>query len=303
MTGAGASGTVACIAECMIELAPAGAGLYRRGFAGDTFNTAWYLRALLPPDWQVNYVTAVGADAVSDEFMAFLAADCIGTDHISRISDRTMGLYMIAVRQGERSFSYWRAQSAARLLARDPAALTAALAGVRLACFSGITLAILSAEHRANLLEALRAVRARGDIVAFDPNIRTALWPDAGEMRAILMRGHGVASISLPTHDDEVAAFGDACEQATLERIAAAGPVEVVLKNGPDAAWCLVGGATQAVPALPGPAPVDTTGAGDSFNAAYLAARLTGKDPVQALQDGHALARRVIGQPGALIRL
>ena len=111
------TGSFLALGECMVELAQTGDNLYRRGFAGDTFNTAWYARRLLPADWQVSYGTCLGKDAVSDEMLAFFDAQRINTDSVRRLNDRTVGLYMISLNAGERSFSYWRSQSAARLLA------------------------------------------------------------------------------------------------------------------------------------------------------------------------------------------
>ncbi len=107
------------LGECMVELSNAGDGLYRRGFAGDTFNTAWYMRRLLPQDWTVGYATCVGTDAISDAMLAFLAGEGIDVSAIRRVPDRTVGLYMITTENGERSFSYWRGESAARTLGDD----------------------------------------------------------------------------------------------------------------------------------------------------------------------------------------
>jgi len=118
------------IGECMIEMAPAGgADLFRMAFSGDTFNTAWYAQRLLPKDWRVDYVTAVGTDPVSDRMVGFIAEAGIGTGHIARVPDRGVGLYLISLDRGERSFTYWRSHSAARLLAENERRLDAALDG------------------------------------------------------------------------------------------------------------------------------------------------------------------------------
>ena len=92
---------VVCIGECMVELAPAGDGLLRQGFAGDSFNTAWYLRQLRP-DWVVDYVSRVGVDAISGAMLDFMAGAGIGTAHVARVADRTVGLYLITLNKGER---------------------------------------------------------------------------------------------------------------------------------------------------------------------------------------------------------
>ena len=102
------------LGECMVEIAPAEGGLSRVGFAGDTFNTAWYARQLLPEEWTVSYGSCIGSDAISDEMASYMQSHGVDTSTLRRFSDRTVGLYMISLQDGERSFSYWRGQSAAR---------------------------------------------------------------------------------------------------------------------------------------------------------------------------------------------
>ncbi|CAM5523169.1 hypothetical protein FALB51S_04080 [Frigidibacter albus] len=146
------------IGEAMVEMSRADQpGLWRMGIAGDTLNTAWYLRRLLGTGWQVGYLTRIGTGEFSQQLLDFLAAEGLDATHVRRETDAEIGLYAISLKNGERSFAYWRGQSAAKRLADDPAALAAALAGCGMAYLSGITLAILPPEGRQALLEALQA--------------------------------------------------------------------------------------------------------------------------------------------------
>lgn len=293
---------VVSLGECMVELAPEADGRLVMGFAGDTFNTAWYLRRSLPATWTVDYATALGDDAVSDRMADFFTAEGIGTTHIRRIPGTSVGLYLISLTNGERSFSYWRSASAARRLAEDPAALDQALSGANLAYISGITLAILPPDHRQTLLTALARAKAKGTTLAFDPNMRPRLWPDLDTMRTTILHAAGGMDIVLPSHDEEALHCGDADPAATARRYANAGAAHVVVKNG--AGEMLVWDGTTETRFQPPKAPevIDSTAAGDSFNAGFLAARLTGESLQTALSQGAALARRVIGARGALIR-
>ena len=293
---------IVAIGECMVEMAPTDSpGTYRMGFAGDTMNTAWYLRRLLGPAHAVDYLTAVGTDAVSDDMVAFLGQAGLGTGHILRRADRTVGLYLIRLTDGERSFGYWRGQSAARTLAADGATLARALSGAEVAYLSGITLAILPASGRQTLMDALAAFRSNGGLIVFDPNLRPALWASADAMRAAVMRAAGLSQVVLPSHEDEATWFGDSDPLATADRYAAAGADCVVVKNGPGQIVTHQNGQTARHSPVPADRVIDTTAAGDSFNAGYLAARLEGADIGTAVVRAATLAARVIGQRGALV--
>jgi 2-dehydro-3-deoxygluconokinase len=290
---------VRAIGEAMVELAPVGDGLYRKGFAGDTFNTAWHMARWLGDRAEVGMVTRLGDDSLSDAFAAEMAADGMALDGVSRDPQRRMGLYLIELTGVERSFHYWRETSAARGLADDPARLVQALDGVGLVYLSGITLAILPPPGREVLFAALARVRAAGGLVAFDPNIRPRLWPSPDEMRQTITRMLGLADIALPSLDDERAHFGDQDALATIRRMADAGVAEVVVKDGPGPVTLGLGGVAAEVPTPPAATLRDTTGAGDAFNAGYLAARVMGQAPETAVTAGQRMAAAVLGQFGA----
>jgi 2-dehydro-3-deoxygluconokinase len=284
----------------MVEFAPVGEGLYRRGFAGDTLNTCWHIAQLLGRAAEVGYCTRVGADSVSEELVAFIGSAGMDVAAVSRDPERTVGLYVIGLQGAERSFSYWRDASAARRLADDGGALAAVFVGCALIHVSGITLAVIGERGRANLTQALAAARAQGAVVSFDPNVRLRLWSDLETLRAAMRAALAVADIALPSFEDEAAVWGDADPQATIARIAAIGVKEVVVKNGPGPVAFACHGALASAPTPPAPVLRDTTGAGDSFNAGYLAARFVGLAPAEAVGFGQAVAVETIGCAGAM---
>ena len=283
----------------MVELAALGDGLYRRGFAGDTFNTAWHMAQALQGRASVGFITKVGQDRISDAFVAELSADGLDTSVILRDPVRGMGLYMIQLDGVERSFHYWRDTSAARGLAADAETLARAFAGAGLIHLSGITLAILPAADRQTLFEALVRARASGARVSFDPNIRPRLWASMDEVRQVIPQALALTDIALPSFDDEVAVWDDSDPQVTIDRIAALGVAEIAVKNG---AWPVLvqsGGMTQTHATPPVQGILDTSGAGDAFNAGYLSARLLGYSPEVAVTAGQRFSGQMIQHFGA----
>ena len=289
------------VGECMIEMSGGDEGNYRLGYAGDTLNTAWYARARLPADWDVDYVTALGDDLYSQQMVDFFADNGLGIGHIQKIDGKRPGLYLIHQAEGDRHFTYWRGQSAAKLMAEIPEALTTAFAGADIAYFSGISLAILNARGRGQLLKAIHQARQNGARVAFDPNERPALWTSPRVMGSTITAAATIADIVLPTFPDEAALFGDASPEAVAQRYLSWGAEEVVVKNGGEPAFVAARDSQGWVAPQPGARSVDPTGAGDSFNGAYLAARARGLSPLDAAAAAHATAAIVIGHRGALV--
>lgn len=297
-------GRIVSIGECMGELSETGMpGALSMGFAGDTLNTAFYLRQSLGPEWQVDYVTAVGTDGLSDRMLDFLNAEGIGTAHIRRLADKTIGLYYITLKEGERSFTYWRNDSAARRLASDPAAIVRALENADVAYWSGITLAILPNQDRLALIEALGQFAGRGGTVVFDPNLRPRLWDNPETMRGWIHRAAAISDLCLPSFDDESTWFGDSDPIETAKRYHAEGARRVIVKNGGGAVTFLEAADKTGLQSIPSVEHVvDTTAAGDSFNAGFLAAELSGKSIEDAIAAGARLAAKVIGARGALVK-
>lgn len=291
---------VVSIGECMIELADR-PGACRLGFGGDTLNTALYLTRL---GLAVDYVTVLGDDPYSDEMIAAWEVEGIGTGFVRREAGRVPGLYAIRTDEaGERRFHYWRDRAPAReLLAGGHAGRVAeALDGADLVYLSGITVSILDEPQRNRLLDLLAEARRKGAWIAFDPNYRPAGWPGAEAARAWFDAFYRAATHALPAIDDERRIGPAHTIEALAERLRGLGVNEIVIKDGADGAW--VGGADGLVhvPTEHAGRSIDTTAAGDSFNAGYLAGRLRGQPPADAARSGHRLAGTVVAHPGAII--
>ncbi|MEF3108221.1 sugar kinase [Raoultella sp. WB_B2P2-3] len=298
---------IAVIGECMIELSEKNAAV-NRGFGGDTLNTSVYIaRQTDASALAVHYVTALGTDAFSQQMLESWQAEEVKTDLIQRMADRLPGLYYIETDDtGERTFYYWRNEAAAKfwLESEQSAAICEELATFDYLYLSGISLAILSPQSREKLLTLLCECRANGGQVIFDNNYRPRLWASKEETQQVYQQMLTCTDIAFLTLDDEDALWGEKPAEEVIARTHAAGVKEVVVKRGADSCLVsIVGEPLQEIPAvkLPKEKVVDTTAAGDSFSAGYLAVRLTGGDARSAAARGHLTASTVIQYRGAII--
>ena len=290
--------TIACIGECMVEFRQTGEDVFSAGFGGDTLNTAVYLSRL---GQSVDYVTALGDDPWSGRMLALWLEEGVGVDAVIRVPGASPGLYVIQVdARGERRFSYWRDNSPARRLFDLPEtpALCERLTGYGTIYLSGISLSLYGEEGRARLFETLAAARSKGARIVFDTNFRPRGWPDREIAREAFIRALRLSDILFASTEDIDLLFGEAGSTVLAE---AAPGAERIVKHEDLSVVVSLGGREETVRGEPAEQVVDTTAAGDSFAAAYLAARLGGASPGEAAGAGHRLARRVVGHPGALM--
>ncbi|RIV91520.1 sugar kinase [Aurantiacibacter xanthus] len=275
-----------------------GAGLR---YGGDTLNTAIHLaRAGL----DVAYVTAIGSDPISDALVAAWAAEGIDTRHVLRHPQRNPGIYAIHVdAHGERSFLYWRDRSAARKMFELPGidAALAEAAPAKLVYFSHISLAVISPEGREQLLGLSEKRKADGRAVAYDSNYRPALWPDQHAARALSERAMAAATIGLPTNSDERELWQTSEDELEIARRWLAFGQDMVAVKAAERG-CVLGTADEAPRLiLAQPAEViDSSGAGDAFNAGFLGGWLGGQPWVDCVEAGQALARKTLSHQGAI---
>ena len=294
---------VACIGECMIELKQAQGdsqgGLFSRAFGGDTLNTAVYLARL---GVEVDYITALGDDPMSDEMIASWAAEGVGTSRVARLKGKLPGIYMIQTDEfGDRRFFHWRENSAARSLLDLPETdeILDSLATYDVVYLSAITLSIYSAPGREKLIGTLDRARKHGARIVFDTNYRARGWPDPDAARAVFDEAFAASDVVLASTEDLLPLYPYESDEQLMERIPCS---EAVLKRLQPGSIVRFEGVSREVSAEPVTRPVvDTTAAGDSFSAAYIATRLQGAEPAEAARAGHRLGGVVVCYPGAII--
>jgi 2-dehydro-3-deoxygluconokinase len=292
------------IGECMVELSDAGDGLLKKSFAGDVFNSAVYMKRRIKDNCEVSVLTAIGEDSISREMEAFFELQGLGTETVHKSSEGTVGLYLISTdSEGERSFSYWREKSMARLLMNllDDRATTISEYSADLYFFTGITLAILDADDREKLLAQLSEARKNGSKVAFDPNYRSQLWENKAVAAEWIDRAYKISDIIFPGVDEEYELFGTKSVDNCISRLEKYAETEVVLKAGDEGIYVISGGNQTHLEFTPADKVVDTTAAGDAFDGTYLAMRLSGNNTGDSLAKAASVAAKVVTYPGAIV--
>ena len=291
---------VVCVGEVVIELSRGGDGRYAIGYGGDTFNTAIYLaRAGVP----VGFASALGDDPYSTGALALAAAEGVAGDLTLRLPGRLPALTLIED-AGERRVHTWHQAAPARELFElaEWSRIAGGLTEARAIYFSGITLSLYSNVGLGRFFATLELARNNGAKIAFDGNFRPRGWKgDLTRTRAVFMEALKRVDLALPAYDDEAVLWGDPSPEATIERLQAFGVGEIVVKNGPTSALIAVGNKRDLAPVPELVVPVDATAAGDGFNAGYMAARLSGRSPLDAAAAAHKLASEVIRHRGALV--
>ena len=292
---------VSCLPSAANQKQPPNALPASLSYGGDTLNTSIYMARL---GIKVDYVTALGDDDMSDWMLEQWQSEGVGCHLVQRQPESVPGLYMIKVDDhGERSFMYWRKHSPATRLFEDPAnadRLFSLLSSFSSIYLSGISLAIYSKSALDLLFSFLSEYRRIGGKVFFDGNYRPTLWDSRQQAIETYEKIYSLTDIALPTIEDEQMVFGNDTPTTIVDRIQSHGVKEVVLKMG--SKGCLVS-SENVVDLVESNkvSVVDTTSAGDSFNAGYLAHRMQGGDATSAAVCGHKLASVVIQHRGAII--
>jgi 2-dehydro-3-deoxygluconokinase len=232
----------------------------------------------------------VGADPLGAWLLAFWADRGVDVAHVRSDPDAPTGLYLNAPDSGGgHRFVYWRRGSAgSRLAAAD---LDDGLfADLDMLVVTGITLAVSPSSASAGAC-AVRRAREAGARVACVLNHRPALAGDPDALAALAR----TADVVIGSSEDAAAVFGESDPVAVAYALPDVHEVVLTAGGGPAVAVVDRVAIEQRVPAVP---VVNAGGAGDAFAGAYLARRLSGESPAQALTWGVAASAQSVRRRG-----
>jgi 2-dehydro-3-deoxygluconokinase len=289
---------VSVVGEPLAELTFGSDGTLRVGLGGDAANVAARL-ARGGADARLH--SAIGGDALSRLVGRRLREERVELVGPSLDGER-VGIYLVATdAAGDRSFTYWRDGSAASwYLAHETAEVVASFGRPDVLHVSGITLALLGSKGRSVLRDGVAAARANGTFVAFDPNHRAALWPDPAEATSAASEILPVVDVVLASLDDCSALFERRDAGSAARSLRGAGVSHVAVTDG--ASGCVVDD-EDVVARIEAPVPsrvIDTTGAGDAFDAGWILAWIRGAGARERARAGLEAAAACVGHTGAL---
>lgn len=297
------SAKFAAIGECRLAFVHQDDTHAKLGYTGDTYHVAVYFSRLTQKKpMTTSFVTALGDDPYSDGVLEALLHEHVQTTYIPRLAGEKPGLDLNRwdAMQGFTAYDYAQQAAARQLCVQESMNITETLSELDFAYFSGSTLGMLDAKSLDIFYQALLDAKQQGTKLIFDPCYPASVWHNPLPARALTHRFLSLADIALPSFNEEHRLFGDMDPKDTVNRLKAHGVKEVVVKSGAEA--CLVTASDESlwVPTEPLD-PVDTAGASEAFNAAYLACRLLGGGLEASVRAGHTLAAAVIGHKGAII--
>lgn len=266
------------LGETMIALAPPPGGTIGSAdhllvdHAGAESNTCVGLARL---GLRVAWISRLGADAAGDRIHAALTAEGIDTRWVGRDATRPTGLMLKQPGAGVR---YYRTGSAAS--AMGPEVLDGVpIADARAVLVTGVTALIGSEPHAAGLalLGSSRGLRI------VDPNLRPGLWGSHRRVQLVLPLIER-CDLLLAGHAELEELLGDGEAHVLAQRAAARGPKEVVVRGASSLGVLTPEGWEELE--IRRDAAVDPIGAGDAFNAGYIAVRLRGGTIGEALRAG-----------------
>jgi 2-dehydro-3-deoxygluconokinase len=253
------------------------------GWGGDTSNFAV---AACRAGGTVGYLTRLGADDFGHSFMALWQREGIDTAHVARDPQAPTGIYFISRKGRQHHFTYYRRDSAASRMTPDflPADYISA---AKLLHVSGISQAI-SVSACDTVFAAVGIARRAGRIFSYDPNHRPKLWP-LDRARAVVHETCRLADLVFPSIEDARALSGLQSAEEIARFYLALGPKVVVLKLGADGAMLATADGVRAFP----PArveSVDMSGAGDTFDGAFVVRYLAGRPLDECMRFANAAA-------------
>ena len=291
---------VCSIGEAMIEISNIKNSLYNQSFAGDTLNFCNYLDK---KKLNAFFLSAIGKSKISQSLLDFIKSKNISTKYIKQINQFEVGLYLIKNKDnGEKQFFYWRDESAAKQYFNniDFLNLYKELKNFDYIYFSGITLSIIHISKLNNFIKLLKLLKSKKIKIVFDFNIRPSRW-NKKNLNIFLDSVLKFVDICFLSGEDmnywknknNIKSYEQIVRKYKLKHS--------IFRKNAKFTYVFLNKTRYVFKNKLLKKVVDTSGAGDGFNAAYLSNFIVNNDPVLALKAGSSLGSKIVMKKGAIV--
>ena len=291
---------VCSIGEAMIEISNIKNSLYNQSFAGDTLNFCNYLDK---KKLNAFFLSAIGKSEINQSLLNFVKSKKISTKYIKQINQFEIGLYLIKNKDnGEKQFFYWRDESAAKQYFNniDFLNLYKELKNFDYIYFSGITLSIIHISKLNNFIKLLKLLKSKKIKIVFDFNIRPSRW-NKKNLNIFLDSVLKFVDICFLSGEDmnywknknNIKSYEQIVRKYKLKHS--------IFRKNAKFTYVFLNKTRYVFKNKLLKKVVDTSGAGDGFNAAYLSNFIVNNDPVLALKAGSSLGSKIVMKKGAIV--
>ena len=291
---------VCSIGEAMIEISNIKNSLYNQSFAGDTLNFCNYLDK---KKLNAFFLSAIGKSEINQSLLDFVKSKKISTKYIKKINQFEVGLYLIKNKDnGEKQFFYWRDESAAKQYFNniDFLNLYKELKNFDYIYFSGITLSIIHISKLNNFIKLLKLLKRKKIKIVFDFNIRPSRW-NKKNLNIFLDSVLKFVDICFLSGED-MKNWKNKNNIKSHEQIVRKYKIKhSIFRKNAKFTYVFLNKTRYVFKNKLLKTVVDTSGAGDGFNAAYLSNFIVNNDPVLALKAGSSLGSKIVMKKGAIV--
>ena len=291
---------ICAIGECMMELTNAKMELYSQSIAGDTLNFASYLDKKI---FDTSYFTAVGTSDISKRVISFLKKQKIKTNLVSLINSYEIGLYLIEnSKAGEKIFYYWRDNSAAKFFFNNQKIKKCQnqLKKFQYVYFSGITLSLFDDNNFHKFLSLIEFLKKKKIKIIFDFNIRIKRWSKK-KLFFYFSKTLPFVDILFSSGEDLNFLKGNTSLKTFKNLIQKYNIEHGIFRNNARLNYSFYKDESYFIKNKIKNKVVDTSGAGDGYNAAYISKFIKFNDPQKALYAASQIGAKIVMKKGAIV--
>ena len=292
---------ICAIGESMIEITNIQGSKFVQSFAGDTLNFLSYLNK---KNISADYLTAVGGSKINKDFFYLLKSRSISNKFIHVDNKNETGLYLIKNdNKGEKSFYYWRDNSAAKIHLNklNYNKISVALKKYDYLYFSGITLSVISNKKQNELLYAIKKIKNHNVKIIFDLNVRVKRWLSKKTLTNSMNLFLPYIDILFCSGEDIKNWKNNQSLEFFKKFVKFYNIKHAIFRQNASKNYVFLNNSLYQIMNKTKKKIIDSSGAGDGYNAAYISEYLISNDVYRSLKSAHFLGSKIVMKKGAIV--